>query len=144
MQELYSYLLSDYLPARYPSMFSLSPDGKTFHNHVTQMVFPSLPPSDPLQAWKILGETVEDDLFLLRQTDEGHRLVAYLCCFPSGFDPAEKLDKLLKDIHAPVPSYETIGPSMERFFAKLEVGNSVKRVNVCPSPRPKLRGLLTR
>ena len=79
---------------------------------------------------KVIGETIEDDIFLLHQTPEGHRCVAFLCCFPSGFDPSTKLGKVLKDIHAPVPSYEKIGASMERFFSRLEVGKSVKRVNV--------------
>ncbi len=149
VQELYAYLLADYLPARYPSMFALSGDRKTFRNLVTGRSFPaSCPPPPPpsrevaghsaeseelgdlLEAWRILGETVEEDLFLLEGTDEGHRLVAFVCCFPSGFDPSAKLGKVLKDIHEPVPAYDKIGPSMERFFAKLEVGKSVKRLNV--------------
>jgi len=130
VQELYSYLLTEYLPLRYPDMFFLSQDGKIFTNHVTQRSWPCLPPEDPLDAWKILGETIEDDLFLLRETDEGHQAVAFLCCFPAGFDPSSKLGKLLKDIHGPVPSYDKIGPSMERFFSRLEVGKSVRRNNV--------------
>ena len=130
VQELYSFLLGDYLPSRYPTMFSLSEDGKTFRNLVTKSTFPSLPPNDPIEALRAIGETVEDDLFLLRQTDDGHKTVAFLCCFPAGFDPSKKLGKLLKDVHEPVPAYNKIGPSMERFFGKLEVGKSVKRVNV--------------
>ncbi len=81
VQELYSYLLADYLPSRYPAMFSVSENGKTFKNHVTNMEFPCLPPQDPLQAWRILGETVEDDMFLLLNTDQGHRAVSFCCCF---------------------------------------------------------------
>jgi hypothetical protein len=53
-----------------------------------------------------------------------------VCCFPSGFDPSLKAGKLLKEIHTPVPSYDKIGPSMERFFRKIEAGNNVKRTNV--------------
>ena len=130
VQEVYSYLLSDYLPSRYPETFSLSEDGKMFRNQATGKSFPCLAPSDSLESLKILGETVEDDMFLLKQTEEGHKTVAFLCCFPAGFDPSTKLGKLLKDVHVPVPSYEKIGPSMERFFSKLEVGKSAKRVNV--------------
>jgi len=130
VDEVYTYLLSQYLPSRYPSMFSLSTDGKTVHNHVTHATFPCLPPRDPLQALRILGETVEDDMFLLVNTNEGHRAVAFVCCHPAGFDPSTKLGLVLKDIHAPVPSYEKIGLSMERYFSKLEVGKSVKRMNV--------------
>ncbi|KAG8413621.1 hypothetical protein J3458_012694 [Metarhizium acridum] len=68
--------------------------------------------------------------FLLHETPSGHLCVAFMCCFPSGFDPSEKFGNLLKDIHAPVPSYSKIGASMERFFSKLQVGKSVKRLNV--------------
>ena len=130
VEELYSFLLSDYLPQRFPAMFSLSEDGKTFRNKITRASFPTLPPDDPVQALRRLGETVEDDMFLLHETEQGHRSVAYVCCYCSGFDPSQKLDKLLSEIHKPVPSYEKIGLSMERYFKKLEVGKNVKRVNV--------------
>jgi hypothetical protein len=130
VQELYSYLLQVYLPVRYPTLFSLSKDGQFFYNHITQQTIPATPPEDPLAAFRILGETVEDDMFLLHETPEGHCMVAFVCCFPSGFDPSSKLGKILKDIHEPVPAYEKIGPSMERFFSRLEVGKSVKRINV--------------
>ncbi|ROV96574.1 hypothetical protein VMCG_07838 [Cytospora schulzeri] len=129
VQELYTYLMSDYLPKRFPSMFSLSEDGKTFRNQVTEASFPTLPPDDPIEALRTIGETVEDDVFLLHETDKGHRSVAYVCCYCSGFDPSEKLDKLLDEIHAPVPSYDKIGPSMERFFSRVKVGKNAKRVN---------------
>lgn len=83
---------------------------------------------------RILGETVEDDMFLLLQDDatQGgeHRAVAFMCCHPAGFDPSSKLDKRLAEIHGPVPAYEKIGASMERYFGRLEVGKEVKRMNV--------------
>lgn len=129
VQELYTYLMSDYLPKRYPTMFSLSDDGKTFRNQVMETSFPTLPPDDPIEALRTLGETIEDDVFLLHETDKGHRSVAYVCCYCSGFDPSKKLDKLLDEIHAPVPSYDKIGPSMERFFSRVKVGKNAKRVN---------------
>lgn len=132
VQELYSYLMSGYLPTRYPNMFSLSDNGKRFQNQVTGASFPTLPPDDPIIALRAIGETVEDDVFLLHETEEGHRSVAYVCCYCSGFDPSEKLDKLLVEIHEPVPSYHKIGPSMERFFSRVKVGKNVKRVNVSP------------
>lgn len=130
VKELYTYLMSDYLPKRYPTMFSLSDDGKTFRNQVMETSFPTLPPDDPIEALRTLGETIEDDVFLLHETEKGHRSVAYVCCYCSGFDPSKKLDKLLDEIHAPVPSYDKIGPSMERFFSRVKVGKNAKRVNV--------------
>lgn len=69
VHEFYSYLVSDYLPHRYPDMFSLSDDGKEFRNQVTRASFPALPPDDPIEALRTIGETVDDDMFLLHETD---------------------------------------------------------------------------
>jgi hypothetical protein len=82
---------------------------------------------------RILGETIEEDIFLLEETETTHKCLAFTCCFPTGFDPSSKLGLGLQGIHGPVPAYEKIGPSMERFFRKLEVGKSVKRMNVSSS-----------
>lgn len=130
VRELYTYLLGSYLPQRYPSIFTLEEDGTKLRNAATGSVHPTIPPADPEAALRILAETVEEDLFLLRETERGHESIAFACCFPSGFDPSAKLGRLLSEIHAPVPSYDKIAKSMERFFGKLEVGKSVKRVNV--------------
>lgn len=137
-QELYTHLLADYLPARYPDMFSLDEDKQTFHSHVTGHNCSTVPPQDVVQLLRLLGEIVEDDLFLLVQTPTGHRLVAFVCCHPSGFDPSAKLGQVLADIHKPVPGYEKIGPSMERFFARLKVGEVVRRLNWAISTDPQL------
>ncbi|OTA55431.1 hypothetical protein K449DRAFT_376509 [Hypoxylon sp. EC38] len=127
VQEVYSYLLGEYLPARYPTLFSR--DDKVFRNRVTGASITLLPPDDPITALRRLGETVEDDMFFLRETPDGHQCIAFLCCCPSGFDPASKMGKVLKEIHVPVPSYDKIGPSMERYFSRLQVGKSATRVN---------------
>ena len=149
VRELYTYLLGTYLPTRYPSMFKLlhtnpkDPYGKIFfRNKITGLISPLYPPpASPLEALKILGVTVEDDMFLLLrdpitgergEDEEGgeHRAVAFICCHPSGFDPSTKLGKKLVDVHGPVPGYEKIGASMERVFGRLGVGRGWKRVNV--------------
>ncbi|KAK4241195.1 hypothetical protein C8A03DRAFT_12527 [Achaetomium macrosporum] len=155
IRELYSYLLGSYLPTRYPTMFELIPDVNsqkttTFRNKVTRVDSPLHPaPSDPLEMLRILGETVEDDMFLLlRDPDSAsngngngggeHRAVAFVCCHPSGFAPAGKLGKRLAEIHVPVPAYEKIGASMERYFARLEAGRGVKRMNWSIQTHPNL------
>ncbi|PFH56887.1 hypothetical protein XA68_15814 [Ophiocordyceps unilateralis] len=129
VRELYGYLMGHYLPARFPTMFELSGDGRQIHNLVTGRTHPTTVMADITAALRAIGETVEEDMFLVRETPDGHRSVAFVCCFPAGFNPSTKLDKGLKDIHGPVPSYERIGPSMERYFSKLQVGKSVKRLN---------------
>ncbi|KAK0724650.1 hypothetical protein B0H67DRAFT_479811 [Lasiosphaeris hirsuta] len=142
VRELYSYLLGGYLPVRFPTMFQLEHQsgdqhGTDFVNKVTGLRVPLAPAQDePLVALETIAETVEDDIFLLlqrEQQDNGepgeHEAVAFVCCHPSGFDPSEKLGKVLRDVHGPVPAYDKIGPSMERFFSRLEVGRSAKRAN---------------
>ncbi|KAL7932856.1 hypothetical protein V8C35DRAFT_305654 [Trichoderma chlorosporum] len=129
VRELHQLLLRDYLPARFPTMFRLRDGGRQLDNLVTGRSFPTAVPDDAEAALRVLGETVEEDMFLLMEEPEGHRAVAFLCCFPSGFDPSTKVGKLLREIHSPVPSYDKIGPSMERFFSKIEVGKNVKRTN---------------
>ncbi|KAK4201705.1 hypothetical protein QBC40DRAFT_263968 [Triangularia verruculosa] len=132
IKELYTYLMGTYLPTRYPTMFSLSPDSTTLHNKITSLTSPTSPlnltPDDLLST---LASTIEDDIFLLLPdpTTSLHRCVAFLCCHPSGFDPSTKLNKILAEIHGPVPSYDKIGPGMEKFFSKLEPGKPVKRMN---------------
>ncbi|KAK4142894.1 uncharacterized protein C8A04DRAFT_12809 [Dichotomopilus funicola] len=163
VQELYTYLLGTYLPTRYPSMFTIKQEGvpgpelqpprtivTVFHNKVTDRTFPLSPPRfNPSEMLRILGETVEEDMFLLLrdqvQSGEGnspnkqeHRSVAFVCCHPAGFDPSEKLGMRLAEIHGPVPGYEKIGASMERYFARLEIGRSVKRVNWSIQTHPNL------
>lgn len=131
VHELYSYLLTHHLPTRFSNLFALN--GEMFHNKITGRSFPTTPPQDPETCLRILGETVEEDIFLLKETEITHICLAFTCCFPTGFDPSSKLGLDLRGIHGPVPAYEKIGPSMERFFRKLEVGKSVKRMNVSSS-----------
>jgi hypothetical protein len=139
VRELYTYLLGTYLPTRYPTMFELQTQNNTliFRNKITTLDSPvHPPPADPIEMLRILGETVEDDIFLLLRDDDKennngeHRAVAFVCCHPAGFDPSQKLGKRLVEIHGPVPAYEKIGASMERYFGRLEVGRPVKRMNV--------------
>lgn len=130
MRELYEYLLVKHLPTRFPTLFTLSPDKTLLTNRATHRAWPAAAPDDAAAALRVLGETVEEDMFLLHETGQGHRAMAFVCCFPAGFDPSCKLGKLLRDIHAPVPSYDKIAASMERFFSRIQVGASVKRLNV--------------
>lgn len=197
VKELYTYLLGEYLPVRYPGLFRVvggsgsglgsgsgsgsgSRSGsddpttktKTFHNLVTGSSLPlSPPPSEPLECLRVIAQTVEDDFFLLlpfpssspplissssspslsptppspaspsptspnspsRTPPEDnpieHRCIAFLNLHPSGFSPLSKLGLPLSAIHAPVPSYNKIGPSMERFFSRLACNKLVKRIN---------------
>ncbi|KAK2745592.1 hypothetical protein CKAH01_18259 [Colletotrichum kahawae] len=129
VQELYSYLMSEYLPTRYPTLFDLAENGTIIKNQVTRDEYSVEPPMDTLAALRAVGTSIEEDIFILKPTPDGHQCVTFMCCFPSGWNPASKLGKHMNAIHTTVPAYEKIGPSMERFFTKLKAGESFKRVN---------------
>lgn len=141
VQELYAYLMSRYLPSRYPSIFHVR--DKHVQNSATGTLFPTVSPEDPLECLRSLSESVEEDMFLLQPTEKGHQCIAFVCCFPSGFNPRTKMGQLLGGIHGDVPAYEKIGPSMERFFSKIEVGHNVKRTNVGDRHPSERKCLLT-
>jgi len=110
-------------------------------NQITGEMWPSFPldprVTAPASLLTTLGKTLDEDiLFLLPEEDtpEGEEpkyvLHAYVACCPSGFNPAHKIGKRLADIHEPVPGYASkLEGSMDRYFAKLEVGKYVKRTN---------------
>ena len=143
VRELYTFLLGTYLPTRYPSMFKLHrteyEGGHTFmlENLTTKemLLAQSSEATQTLTLLETLGKHLDEDfLFLLPEENEDqdlkYVLEAYITVCPSGFNPREKLGKKLADVHGPVPGYKTkLERSMDRFFAKLEVGRYVRRVN---------------
>uniref|UniRef100_A0A093VUX8 Uncharacterized protein n=1 Tax=Talaromyces marneffei PM1 TaxID=1077442 RepID=A0A093VUX8_TALMA len=146
VKEFYRYIMSTYLPVRYPTMFRLHETafetGKAYmlENLVLNELYPSevTELTSPMRALEILYKTIDEDyLILLPDESEGgdsknakYRLVAYETCYPAGFNPRQKLGKLLADIHGPVPGYhEKLEKSMDRHFANIEVGKYVKRIN---------------
>lgn len=145
ISEFFRYIMSTYLPVRYPTMFRLHEtsfeSGKAYmlENLVLNELYPSevTELTSPLRALEILYKTVDEDfLILLPEESDGdsgetkYRLVAYETCYPSGFNPREKLGKLLADIHGPVPGYkDKLEKSMDRYFTNVELGKYVKRSN---------------
>ncbi|OKL60906.1 hypothetical protein UA08_03123 [Talaromyces atroroseus] len=148
IKELYTAIMVEYLPSRYPTIFkmttcTMSPSS-SIRNLVTGEVYPAkLAEFAPVrQALELLAKNVDEDFFILlprshsesSNTEEDKQttyiLHAYAACFPSGFQPAHKIGKSLSSIHGPLPGYkEKLEKSMDRFFRKLPVGKYVKRVN---------------
>lgn len=131
IDELYTWLLNTYLPTRFPTMFTLSPS--RLLNQITGLSLPLESPLDPVQAFKVLGENLDEDILILLPSDDGdgYTLKGYVTCFPAGFNTKEKFEQKLRDIHKPVPGYKAkLEKSMDRFFEKIEVGKVVKRSNV--------------
>ncbi|KAJ5287632.1 hypothetical protein N7478_003318 [Penicillium angulare] len=141
VSELYLFILGKYLPGRYPSMFKLHPSTKEkpehFENLVTGASWPIKVSAEmsTIHALEILAQTVDEEFLILlpdlsSPNQPKYILQAYATCFPSGFNTRQKLGLRLADIHGPVPKYaEKLERSMDRFFAKIEVGRVVKRVN---------------
>ena len=83
----------------------------------------------PLQ---IAARFVQEDLVLMRRSDDGWRLVAASLCFPSSWSLAEKFGRPLQEIHTPVPAF---GPGtrmatlITRIFDNLKVDQPVERTN---------------
>ncbi|EAW21402.1 heme-dependent oxidative N-demethylase family protein [Aspergillus fischeri NRRL 181] len=138
--ELYAFIMGTYLPTRYPTMFSLSGSKSVvLENKVTGKTYPVDMEDQPiLKALENLGQTVDEDFLILLPEkmqdasggEERYFLAAYTAYFPSGFDTRTKLGLRLAAIHDPVPGYkEKLERSMDRFFARVEVGKVVARVN---------------
>ncbi|RAL15405.1 heme-dependent oxidative N-demethylase family protein [Aspergillus homomorphus CBS 101889] len=160
VRELYEFVLSVYLPTRYPGVFDLQvhalPKKETkpryLLNRITNRLIPARSPSSTREALETLGTVVDEDFLVLlpisriespavggsdgekkeeEEEEEGeYTLQAYTTFYPAGFDTREKLGRTLSAIHDPVPRYkEKLEKSMDRFFAKLEIGRCVQRVN---------------
>jgi hypothetical protein len=101
--ELYHWLVSTYLPVRFPSVYT--PGGLDLRNNTTGALLPmSLAETlkDAEKALQLLGENVDDEfLFLLPSLDEKddgrYRMEAFINCFPSGFNTRSKLNMLLAE-----------------------------------------------
>ena len=143
--ELYEWLVGTYLPNRFPTMYklvdasevpsNLKMQGRHLYNTVTDEYLP-LKASSALEALYTLGHTVDDEFLILLPSstaEDGspiYHLQGYVCCFPSGFNTPDKFEQPLAGIHKPVPGYKAkLEKSMDRFFAKLEVGKIVRRSN---------------
>lgn len=73
----------------------------------------------------------EPDFVLLRRTpDDEFRMVGGCVCFPSSWDPAEKLGHTVEAIHGPVPTLNAdLGARIRTFLAKLPPGAVFEREN---------------
>ncbi len=139
VEEAYLWLLSTYLPRRFPSMFEIcsmnDQTGSMTHlrNLVTNEAFPLQPPTAPCEALRVMGALVDEDMmFMLPSDDEdGYCLRAFVNCFANGPDTRRRLEMKLRDIHGAVPGYQDhLAQRIDNWFDSLEVGKIVMRANV--------------
>jgi hypothetical protein len=120
-------------------------------NKITSEHIP-LRTTSPLTALRTLGSHIDTDFLVLlpkqtssddqeneNESQPAYHLEAFNTTFPSGFSTLSKLGLPLSAIHTPVPQYaRKIGKSMDRFFARLETGKLVRRVNWTITTTPDL------
>lgn len=121
-------LVVDHLAGGQPTVFS-GPSQRDFFGGRLPRFAVHGSDEPPLQ---IAARFVPEDLVLMRRFDDGWRLAAASLCFPSSWSLAEKFDRPLQDIHAPVPAF---GPGtrtatlITRIFDNLKVEQPIERLN---------------
>jgi hypothetical protein len=115
-------LITDHLARQFPEI-DASPKATTAGNGSAKLH------RQPLHAASLL---VQEDLVLMRRSEDGWRLVAASLCFPSAWSLQEKFGKPLQDIHTPVPGFgrgTRTADIITRIFDKLQVEQPVERMN---------------
>jgi len=118
--------LGAHLPARFPGIFERT--GDRLVNRITEEAWDLGDPKlDPLA---VAGRLVQDDLCLIQPTDAGPVLMAGVVCFPSRWRLAEKIGRLLPEVHEKVPFYgERLARPVDRFMAHVKPGRLAVRLN---------------
>ncbi|KAL9099892.1 MAG: hypothetical protein Q9163_004667 [Psora crenata] len=131
IEELYTEIMVDYLPRRYPTIFK--PKGDMVQNLVTGSTYPlSSMGLTPRMMLQILGTNVEEDFYFMcpDENDGEFRLRGYVACFPGGFLSPARVGESVREIHQPVPGYEEkLGRSVDRYFARMKPGQFIGRMN---------------
>lgn len=127
----------DYLCRKYPRYFVRSTiEGKDqVHNTINDCYIPASADAfgDDLDSLLLtLARNIEEDILILKFDEETKKYFLRAGCFvfPSGFDPAQKINKQLKDIHGPVPLYgEKLEKAMDSYFQRIAANQYVERCN---------------
>lgn len=78
---------------------------------------------------EVAARHVHEDLVIMEKRDGEWTMTAGVVCFPTRWSPAEKLGQPMAAIHEPVPRYEEIGATVDRFFDRLRPGVVAWRPN---------------
>ncbi|KAL8766976.1 MAG: hypothetical protein Q9209_006388 [Squamulea sp. 1 TL-2023] len=130
IRELYEQVMIHQLPKRFPTLFSIR--RSVFTNHVTGSKYSvKVADLDERYMLEALAENVEEDFyFMCPDADGEYRLQAYSSCFPQGLHSSAKMGLSVREIHQPVPGYESrLGNGVDKHFRRMEPGVFVGRVN---------------
>lgn len=131
IEELYEELMINFLPQRFPTMFSLK--GSTLRNKITGCNYSiNINKLDHATMLRNLAENVEEDFyFMCPNEEETLRFQGYLGCFPGGFHSPSRVGMPVREIHQPVPGYqERIAKGTDRHLARLQPNTFIERYNV--------------
>ncbi len=129
-------LLLQNMAIHYPHYFTLIKDGNrwTWSNHLlneeTRFVFGQRE-SLPVPPLDWVGRQVQEDLLILRSTEDGSMLlVAGQLCFPNAWCLDDKMQQSFLAIHSNVPLFaEYLGRSSSLLLQRLKVQRPVWRLN---------------
>jgi dimethylamine monooxygenase subunit A len=141
------HTLVEYLPRRYPSMFSKTSEG--IKNMVTGDDWDLTEGADTWKTYhplQVMGLLSTEDWFILQKIDapdtastpptpaqlgNTYRLTAGANCFPAGWRLRERIGHTISELHHnKVPFYaERLALSMHRFFNRLRVDQPHMRFN---------------
>jgi dimethylamine monooxygenase subunit A len=130
--------LAGFLPGRFPETYRRDGSGIMIGGPDGPDRIVRLDSAEP--PLKTASRLVQEDLVLMRRSEEGWRLAAASLCFPSSWSLAEKFGKPIQEIHRPVPDF---GPGtrsaelIERMFDRLQ-GQAVWRLNWSLAVDPSL------
>ncbi|CAI5760479.1 unnamed protein product [Candida verbasci] len=121
-------IVCQFLLSRYPKYFKLK--NGIIHNLITNESF-SINESNSIEILKILGSNIEEDFLIMFKEDEDseYRVKSSFTGFPAGFDPSINYNKTISYIHKPVPQYNKLKFSMNKFFNNIKSQNLWVRFN---------------
>lgn len=137
IKEVYDMCVN-YVLTKFPKYFVVdSENPELVHNKITDVKIPksstSFTSKDGVSEMiRTIARNIEEDFLILmyNEDDKQYYLRSGTFAFPSGFDPAEKLNLALKDIHGPVPLYkQRLEESMDRYFERIKVDEWIERFN---------------
>ena len=93
------------------------------------------------EDWPIIAAArlAQEDFLVLERTDDGHRLVSAVLCFPASWSLHQKMGRNMLQIHQPVDRYDdNIAKRVNRVMDVLQQDNAVWRANVLCYNDPEL------
>ncbi|KAL7004042.1 hypothetical protein EMMF5_006401 [Cystobasidiomycetes sp. EMM_F5] len=115
-------MLVDWLPKRYPTLFSTLANGSGIRNEVTKVEFEDTDRMKGTAALLAISQLVQDD-FLMGQKKENGTIAftAGIVAMPGFYLLSEKIGQSLEEVHRPVPSFkEKLLLSVERTLSRFE------------------------